>query len=136
MSSSIGQVAEVLGVSVDTLRYYERIGLADPPRRDAAGRRRYDEADLTWLQFLLRMRTTGMPIQLMQRYADLRRQGPGTSAERRQILQQHRADVVARIAALTDCLTVVDHKIANYSLIEAGLVAGPTPHALQEEVTA
>lgn len=136
MSSSIGQVAEVLGVSVDTLRYYERIGLADPPGRDTAGRRRYDDADLTWLQFLLRMRTTGMPIQLMQRYAALRRQGPATSAERRHILQQHRADVVARIAALTDCLTVVDHKIANYTLIEAGVGADHHPHPVTEEVTA
>lgn len=136
MSRSIGQVAEALDVSVDTLRYYERIGLADPPRRDTAGRRRYSETDIEWLQFLLRMRTTGMTIQLMQAYSAARRRGPSSSAQRRQMLEQHRAAVVERIAALTDCLAVVDYKITNYARIEAELAASHPAARHQEEVPA
>lgn len=137
MSRSIGEVAAALGVSVDTLRYYEKAGLADPPGRDAGGRRRYGDDDVRWLEFLLRMRSAGMPIATMQTYADLRRQGPATSAERRVILQEHRAAVVAQIEALTGCLALVDLKIANYERIEAGLdPLAPAHDTTQEEVPA
>ena len=135
MSRPIGAVAEALGVSVDTLRYYEKAGLADPPPRDGGGRRRYGEQDVAWLEFLLRMRSTGMSIATMQVYAALRREGPATSAARRAVLEQHRVDVLARIAALTECLGVVDLKIANYERIEAGLPPlAPAP--VLEEVPA
>lgn len=121
MTISIAQAAESSGLSIDTLRYYERIGLVDPPARDSGGRRVYTEADLTWLSFLTRLRTTGMPIRMMREYARLRRHGVTTASRRRQILQEHRAQVRKHVEELNVCLGVLDHKISNYEQCEQGL---------------
>ena len=118
MTYSIAQAAARSGLSIDTLRYYERIGLVEPPARDSGGRRSYSDDDLTWLGFLTRLRTTGMPIRMMREYAQLRHRGVGTAAKRRQILIEHRAGVRDRIADLQSCLDVLDHKITNYEQVE------------------
>ncbi len=118
MTHSIAETSRRTGLSIDTLRYYERIGLVDPPARDSAGRRAYSDTDLSWLGFLTKLRTTGMPIRTMRSYADLCRQPVGTSARRRQILMDHRTDVRTRIAELTECISVLDFKIDNYAKLE------------------
>ncbi|MCP2165460.1 MerR family transcriptional regulator [Goodfellowiella coeruleoviolacea] len=118
MNFSIAQAAARSGLSIDTLRYYERIGLVDPPARDSGGRRSYSEDDLGWLEFLTRLRTTGMPIRMMREYARLRHGGVGTAALRKQILVEHRASVRERVAELTKCLDVLDYKIDHYDQIE------------------
>jgi DNA-binding transcriptional MerR regulator len=115
---SIAAAADRSGLSMDTLRYYERIGLLAPPDRDTAGRRSYSDADLAWLEFLTRLRTTGMPIRMMREYAELCRLGPGNEARRRQILIDHRAAVRRRIDELDSCLAVLDYKITHYGEIE------------------
>jgi DNA-binding transcriptional MerR regulator len=104
-------------LSIDTLRYYERIGLVEPPARDSGGRRDYSDADLGWLEFLTRLRTTGMPIRMMREYAQLRHRGVGTEPRRRQILVEHRAAVRDHIAELQSCLDLLDYKIGNYEQI-------------------
>jgi len=118
---SIAQAAARSGLSIDTLRYYERIGLVEPPARDSGGRRDYSDEDLGWLAFLTRLRTTGMPIRMMREYAQLRHRGVGSTARRRQILVEHRAGVRERIAELQSCLEVLDYKITNYELVERKL---------------
>ncbi|WP_156754029.1 MerR family transcriptional regulator [Actinokineospora pegani] len=114
MTYAIAEAAHRSGLSIDTLRYYERIELIDPPARDSGGRRAYTDEDLAWLGFLTRLRTTGMPIKLMREYARLRHQGAATAAPRKRILERHRADVQARLADLRSCLDVLDYKIDNY----------------------
>lgn len=121
MTYSIAQAAARSGLSIDTLRYYERIGLVEPPARDSGGRRTYTDADLGWLEFLTRLRTTGMPIRMMREYAQLRHRGVGTEPRRRQILVDHRAGVRERIAELQLCLGILDYKITNYESIERKL---------------
>src|SRR5689334_15886809 len=79
LAFSIQQVAEQTGLSVDTLRYYERIGLIEPVRRAENGHRRYGQHDIAWLQLLIRLRETGMPLAQMSRFAQLRRQGAATA---------------------------------------------------------
>ena len=78
---TIQQVAERTGLSAHTLRYYERAGLLDPVGRAESGRRRYAAANLAWLDFLTRLRATGMPIRQMQEFAALRRRGTETVRE-------------------------------------------------------
>ncbi|MFT3714771.1 MAG: MerR family transcriptional regulator [Gordonia sp. (in: high G+C Gram-positive bacteria)] len=75
---SIADVAAATGATAHTLRYYERAGLIQPIGRTSANRRRYSPSDVAWVEFLLRLRATGMPIARMQQYAALRAQGPGT----------------------------------------------------------
>ncbi|MQA26230.1 MAG: MerR family transcriptional regulator [Micromonosporaceae bacterium] len=120
MTHSIAEAARRTGLSIDTLRYYERIGLADRPDRDSAGRRSYSDADLAWLGFLIKLRTTGMPIRVMREYAQLRREGAATAGRRKHILIDQRAAVNARIAELNTCLDVLDYKIDNYAQLERG----------------
>lgn len=114
MTYAIAEAAHRSGLSIDTLRYYERIDLISPPARDSAGRRAYSDDDLAWLEFLTKLRTTGMPIQLMREYAALCREGAVTAAPRKEILERHRDDVAARIQQLLACLDVLDYKIDNY----------------------
>jgi DNA-binding transcriptional MerR regulator len=119
VTHSIAQAAAYSGLSIDTLRYYERIGLVDPPARDSGGRRTYSDADLEWLVFLTKLRTTGMPIKMMREYAHLQHVGNVTRAARQQILLDHRTDVRARIAELQSSLDVLDYKIDLYSRLMA-----------------
>lgn len=114
-SLSIGQVADHTGLSVHTLRFYEREGiLAYPVRRGLGGRRVYSEGDLEWLAVCTRLRASGMPLSAIRRYADLVRQGTGNEEDRLAILRQHQDHVLAQIRALTDCLDVISHKVRVY----------------------
>jgi DNA-binding transcriptional MerR regulator len=110
---AIAQAAERSGLSIDTLRYYERIGLVEPPARDSGGRRSYSDADLAWLEFLTKLRTTGMPIRMMREYAQLRGR-PEAVVRRRQMLVDHRKDVLSRISELQGCVNALNFKIGFY----------------------
>lgn len=114
----IGELAARTDLSIDTLRYYEKLGLITPPRR-IGGQRIYDEAAVGWIGFLKALKATGMNLNDMKRYALMRARGVQTAAPRRQMLERQREIVRARIAELQDCLTLLDHKIDNYHAIEA-----------------
>ncbi|ARQ70998.1 MerR family transcriptional regulator [Streptomyces marincola] len=111
---TISEVAVLSGLSVHTLRWYERIGLMPHVDRSHTGQRRYRDADLDWLALVNKLRLTGMPVADMVRFADLVREGDHTFAERRALLAETRRQVRLRIAELQDTLTVLDHKIDAY----------------------
>jgi DNA-binding transcriptional MerR regulator len=134
VSSSIAQAARRSGLSIDTLRYYERIGLVDPPSRDSGGRRSYSEDDLAWLEFLTRLRTTGMTIRQMHEYAQERRRGAAGVGRRRELLIERRDAVVAHLAELQSCLQILDVKIDNYASLERQLP--PVPESVVRGVSA
>jgi DNA-binding transcriptional MerR regulator len=116
---TIAEAAERSGVSTHTLRYYERIGaLREPPERAPSGHRRYTERDLSWIELLTRLRSTGMPIATMLRYAELAREGTSTAAERKALLLAHRAEVAARVEQLHHDLKMIDYKITTYDELE------------------
>jgi DNA-binding transcriptional MerR regulator len=97
---SPSEAAEQSGFSLDTLRYYERIGLLDDIDRAPSGHRRFRDDDLEWLGVLRCLRETGMPIAQMRRYAELTRRGKATMAERLSLLTEHDRQVQERIALL------------------------------------
>lgn len=97
---SPSEAAEQSGFSLDTLRYYERIGLLDDIDRAPSGHRRFRDDDLEWLGVLRCLRETGMPIAQMRRYAELTRRGEATMAERLSLLAEHDKQVQERIALL------------------------------------
>ena len=112
---SIAEAARRTGVSVHTLRYYERAGLAvTAVDRTAGGRRRYHQLDLDWIVICTRLRATGMPIRTIRRYAELVSAGPGNEQERLALLEAHRAEVTARLARTRENLKLIDHKIDVY----------------------
>jgi len=87
---TIQEAAKRTGLSIDTLRYYERIGLLEPVGRTQSGHRRYTQHDLDWIDLLIGMRKTGMPRAQMVRLAQLSRQGFATTlTERRLLLEDY-----------------------------------------------
>jgi DNA-binding transcriptional MerR regulator len=111
---TVGEAAAHVGLSVHTLRWYEQEGLVSPVERDAVGRRRYSRHDIDWLQLLICLRGTGMPVREMRRYAELVRSGPDTVAERLRLFEEHRDRVLDRIAELHRDLEAVNYKIQIY----------------------
>ncbi|WP_405494927.1 MerR family transcriptional regulator [Nocardia sp. NBC_00511] len=119
---SIAEAAERSGVSVHTLRYYERAGLVITTiDRNHAGRRRYRQVDLDWICMCTRLRATGMPIKTIRRYAELVAAGHGNERDRLALMEEHRLEVLAKMAELQDNLALIDRKIGVYrGRLEAG----------------
>jgi DNA-binding transcriptional MerR regulator len=112
---SIAEAARRTGVSVHTLRYYERAGLVvTAVGRTNGGQRRYQQLDLDWIKVCTRLRATGMPIRTIRRYAELVSAGRGNEEERLALLESHRAEVTAKLAELQENLELIDHKIDVY----------------------
>ncbi|MBP2704241.1 MerR family transcriptional regulator [Microbispora sp. RL4-1S] len=128
---SIAEAARRTGVSVHTLRYYERAGLvAMPVGRTAGGRRRYHQIDLEWIVLCTRLRATGMPIKTIRRYAQLVSAGYGNEQERLALLEAHRAEVAARLAEVRENLRLIDRKIDVYrGRLDADTAVGAGPDA-------
>lgn len=123
---SIDEVARLTGLTAHTLRYYERIGLIAPVRRAAGGQRRYVASDLAWIEFLLRLRTTHMPIGKMQKFAQLRGAGDSTVPDRRQMLEEHLTEVLAEIEAMRGTASILKEKVEHYRSLEQSLASGST----------
>jgi DNA-binding transcriptional MerR regulator len=113
---SIGQVAERTGLSVHTLRFYEREGLllSENIPRGSGGHRRYSAADVDWLGICTSLRTSGMPLVKIKRFAELVRQGPGNEQERLELLLEHKQRVTAQVAELNECLALITWKAGIY----------------------
>lgn len=107
-------MAAATGVSAHTLRYYERAGLIHPIARNPGNQRRYSESDVEWVNFLLRLRETGMAIARMREYAKLRAEGPATIEARLGLLDVHRAGLREQIALLSSHEKALEAKIATY----------------------
>jgi len=113
---TIRETAALTGLSTHTLRYYERIGLLDPVARRDSSHRLFSQQDLAWIQFLLKLKATGLPVREMLRYAELRRAGNTVESmsARRALLEQHTQEVQQTIAALQDNLRVLQAKLVMY----------------------
>ncbi|WEL95155.1 MerR family transcriptional regulator [Tsukamurella tyrosinosolvens] len=106
-------MAELVGVSGHTLRYYERVGLVTVDR-DGAGHRRYGPQAIARVIFLTRLRLSGMPIADITEYVHLVDGGDATVPARLALLKAHRARTAAQIEELQYSLAVIDYKIATY----------------------
>lgn len=114
---TIQEVAQATGLSAHTLRYYERVGLIHPIDREQNTHRRYTADDVGWIEFLTKLRATGMSIKDMQRYAELQRRGDDTLAERVEMLKALRDKVEAHMDELNEHLRLIYYKIDLYQKI-------------------
>ena len=110
----IAEVSERFGLSLDTLRYYERIGLIAPVHRTESGIRDYNELDLKRVDFIKCMRSAGLPIEVLIEYIRLVQQGDGTVETRKEMLIEQRDLLAARMKEIQKTLDLLDHKIAVY----------------------
>lgn len=113
---SIGQVSELIGVSTHTLRFYDKEGLfLEPVRRDPANRRLFSEQEIGWLRVGIKLRSTGMPLPDIRRYAALVRAGADTVDERLRLLREHETRVRNQLADLQNVLATIEAKVASYA---------------------
>ncbi|MED1599639.1 MerR family transcriptional regulator [Bacillus sp. FSL H8-0534] len=115
---TIKQISKITGLTVHTLRYYEKIGLLNEVSRDINGYRQYSEADISWINFLIRLRVTGMSVTDMKLFSDLRSQGEPTIRSRRELLEIHQNKVLKEIKELKDNLVKIEEKIDYYKGME------------------
>jgi DNA-binding transcriptional MerR regulator len=110
----IMEVSQQYGISSDTLRYYERIGLIPPVNRNGGGIRDYNELDLRRVEFIKCMRSAGLPVEVLIEYVGLVQQGDKTIDARKEILVEQRELLVARMKEMQKTLDILDHKIEVY----------------------
>ena len=110
----IAEVSEHYGLSSDTLRYYERIGLIPPVTRNGSGIRDYGELDIRRVEFVKCMRSAGLPVEVLIEYVALVQQGDKTIEARKEILKEQRELLVARMVDMQKTLDILDHKIEVY----------------------
>jgi DNA-binding transcriptional MerR regulator len=123
MTMWIGEVALRTGLSVYTIRYYEREGLLlVEPRRDAAGRRIFDEDTVEWLQTCDVLRTSGMPVAELKRYADLVRRGPGNERDRLMLISDRLQALQSHVRELQRNIDLMHHKVRYYEDVLDGTV--------------
>lgn len=110
---SIGEFSRITNLGIHTLRYYEHEGLITP-MRNSGNRRCYSDKDLAWIEFIKRLKDTGMPIKEIQYYAKLRAAGVPTLNERMEMLVAHREALNEQIKQLQEHMTKLDDKIDFY----------------------
>ena len=110
----IAEVSEQYGLSADTLRYYERVGLIPPVNRSESGIRDYNELDLRRVDFIKCMRSAGLPIEVLIEYVGLVQRGDKTIETRKEILKEQRELLVSKMKEMQKTLGILDHKIEVY----------------------
>lgn len=113
----ISEVAEHSGLSISTIRFYEKSGLCPRIERGADGKRLFSKADIDWLELLASLRATGMPMAEMRAFADLYASGNETVPERKAALLVHRRILDERQAELDRCRKILDRKMRRYDEI-------------------
>jgi DNA-binding transcriptional MerR regulator len=110
----IAEVSERYDISLDTLRYYERVGLIQPVNRNKNGIREYSETDMKRVEFIKCMRSAGLPIEVLVEYVGLVQQGDGTIDARKEILIKQREQLAARMKEMQKTLDLLEYKISVY----------------------
>lgn len=111
---TITEVSREYGLSADTLRYYERVGLVPKVHRNKSGVRDYLPEDCRWVEFIKCMRSAGLPIEILIEYVDLFQRGDETRGARKEILIEQRQQLALRIEEMQKTLARLDYKIKNY----------------------
>ncbi len=115
----ISEVSERYGMSQDTLRYYERVGLIPHVPRKANGIRDYDESSCGWIEFIRCMRSAGLPIEVLIEYVGLYQEGDSTKDVRKQLLLNERDQLESRIDEMKETLMRLNKKITHYDSVNA-----------------
>lgn len=120
---TIKEVSERFGVSQDTLRYYERVGMIPPVTRTASGLRNYSENDVKWVSLAVCMRSAGLPVEAMIEYVRLCQQGDETMPDRLQLLTDQRETLLKQKQRIDETLERLAVKIRIYEkAVETGVL--------------
>ena len=118
---TIKEVQEKYGISDDTLRYYERVGMIPPVTRTASGIRNYTEQDLSWVELVLCMRNAGLKIEAIIEYVRLFQMGDATFEARLNLLKEQRDALIDQKQKINAMMERLNYKIARYEIaVETG----------------
>ena len=121
---TIKEVSQKYGITQDTLRYYERIGMIPAVTRTAGGIRDYREADLQWVELAKCMRSAGLPVEAMIEYVRLFQEGDSTIAARLQLLLEQRENLLEQRQQIDQTLERLNYKISRYEIaVETGKIS-------------
>ncbi len=117
MEYTIKQVSEKTGLSIYTLRYYDKEGLLPLVKRSAGGIRKFSDNDINWLGLICCLKNSGMSIENIKEFMDLCLRGNGTVETRKNILLKHKANILAQMKQLENSLNTINYKIEHYKEI-------------------
>lgn len=133
---TIHEVAELFGLSISTIRYYDKKGLLPFVAKNDAGNREFTRSDLGFIKTICCLKETGMPIKDIRQYIQYCMQGPASIADRHSLLEQHRNRVLVKQAQINASLVEINKKIAKYSDPDSvALIADQLREAGQEKVS-
>lgn len=115
---TIKEVGETYGVSGDTLRYYERVGMIPPVKRTAGGIRDYDETAVRWGELAVCMRNAGLPVEAIIEYVRLYEMGDETIPARLALLREQREHLYEQTRRIDETLARLDYQISRYEVAE------------------
>lgn len=110
----IKEASQITGISVDNLRYYERIGLIPPVPRTESGIRDYDAMSLQWINFVMLFKKAGVPLEAIIEYMRLALEGEHTKAARWAILAEAKESIMSKMEEMQQFLDLIDYKMENY----------------------
>ena len=111
---TIKEAAQKTGISIDNLRYYERIGLIPEVPRTESGIRNYDEMAINWIEFAMRFKKAGVSLEAIREYIQLALQGESTKKARREILLETKAELEKKMYDIQETLDVINYKVDTY----------------------
>lgn len=111
---TIKEVGEKFGISKDTLRYYEKVGMIPPVTRTAGGIRNYTEEDMKWVELAICMRGAGLPVEALAEYVRLYQHGDSTISQRLQLLRAQHDALVEQQRRISETMTRLEYKISRY----------------------
>lgn len=121
---TIKEVSEKYGLSQDTLRYYEKIGVIPPVTRTAGGIRNYTEQDIGWVENAVCMRSAGLPVEVIAEYCRLFSMGDSTIGARLELLTEQRKKLIEQKEQLETEISRLDYKIGRYEIaVKTGVLS-------------
>ena len=114
---TIAEASRILGLSVDTLRYYEKMGLIPNVKRTKSGIRDYSQENINWIEFIKCMRGAGVGIEALSKYVSLFKEGDKTINDRKEILIHQKAELEKKLLEMQETLERLNKKIAKYDEI-------------------
>lgn len=121
---TIKEVSEKYGLSQDTLRYYEKIGVIPPVTRTSGGIRNYTEQDIGWVENAVCMRNAGLPVEVIAEYCRLFSMGDSTIGARLKLLTEQRKKLIEQKEQLEAEISRLDYKIGRYEIaVKTGVLS-------------
>ena len=114
-----GEISQEIGLSADTLRYYEKIGLLPNVPRDNSGKRNYDENFINWIKFIQTLKNSGMSLNDIIEYINLAKYGNNTYQERKNLLIKSKQILLEKMSNLQSMIEKANYQINNYDNILA-----------------